>query len=71
MADISTYKPHMLVFADATGKDDRDCLRKFGYALKGYTPQCNQVFKHGTRISAIAAISTSCVIGHDLHTGSV
>ena len=61
MADMSMYKANMLVFADETGKD----------ALKGHTPQYNQVFKRGTRISAIAAISTSGVIGYDLHTGSV
>ena len=71
MADMSMYKANMLVFADETGKDGRDCLRRFGYALKGHTPQYNQVFKRGTRISAIAAISTSGVIGYDLHTGSV
>ena len=65
------YKPHMLVFADETGKDDRNCLRRFGYALKRHSPQCNQVFKRDARISAIAAISTSGVIGYDLHTGSV
>ena len=34
MADISMYKPDMLVFADETDKDGRDCLRRFGYALK-------------------------------------
>ena len=71
MAEISMYKPDMLVFADETGKDGRDCLRRFGYALKGHVPQCNQVFKRGTRVSAIAAISTSGLIGYDLHTGSV
>ena len=39
--------------------------------MKGHTPQYNQVFKRGTRVSAIAAISTSGVIGYDLHTGNV
>lgn len=34
MADISMYKPDMLVFADETDKDCWDCLRRFGYALK-------------------------------------
>ena len=71
IAEMSMYKSSMLVFADETGKDGRDCLRRFGYALKGQTPQCLQVFRRGTRLSAIAAISTSGLIGYELHTGSV
>lgn len=59
MADMSMYKANMLVFADETGKDGRDCLRRSSYALKGHTPQYNQVLKRGMRVSAIAAISTS------------
>ena len=71
IAEMSMYKSNMLVFADETGKDGRDCLRRFGYALKGQTPQCSQVFRRGTRLSAIAAISTSGLVGYELHTGSV
>ena len=71
VAEISMYEANMLVFADETGKDERDCLRRFGYALRGQTPQCTQVFRRGTRISTIAAISSSGLIGYELHTGSV
>lgn len=71
IAEISMYKSNMLVFADKTGKDGRDCLRRFGYALNGQVPQCLQVFNRGTRLSAIAAISTSGLVGYELHTGSI
>ena len=33
IAEMSMYKAEMLVFADETGKDACDCLRRFGYAL--------------------------------------
>ena len=36
IAEMSMYKSNMLIFADETGKDGRDCSR-FGYALKGQT----------------------------------
>ena len=38
IAEMSMYKSNMLVFADETGKDGCDCLRRFEYALKGQTP---------------------------------
>ena len=62
IAEILVYKSNMLVFADETGKDGRDCLRRFGYALKGQTPQCSLHLRRGTRTSAIAAISTTGVV---------
>lgn len=30
IAEITMYRPSMLVFCDETGKDRRDCLRRFG-----------------------------------------
>ena len=70
-AQTRSDKEENPAFCSATGKDGRDCLRRFGYALKGQTPQCSQVFRRGTRLSAIAAISTSGLVGYELHTGSV
>ena len=61
----------MLVFADETGKDGRDYLWRFRYALKGQTPQCSIDLRCGTKTSAIAAISTSGVVGYKLHMGNV
>ena len=71
IAEVSMYKSNMLVFADETGKDGRDCLRRFGCALRGQTPQCSSDLRRGTRTSAIAAISASGVVGYELHTGNV
>ena len=39
LVDISLYKPHMLVFIDETGTDRRDSIRKYGYSIRGKTPQ--------------------------------
>ena len=33
--DVAIYKPEMLVFIDETGADHRNCIRKFGYSLRG------------------------------------
>ena len=65
------YKTNMLVFADETGKDARDCARRFGYALRGQTPQAPHSFNRGVRTSVIAAISSTGLIGYELHTGGV
>ena len=71
IAEVSMYKTNMLVFADETGKDARDCARRFGYALRGQTPQAPHSFNRGVRTSVIAAISSTGLIGYELHTGSV
>ena len=71
MAEVSMYKTNMLVFTDETGKDARDCARRFGYALRGQTPQFHRLHNRGVRTSVIAAISSSGLIGYELHTGGV
>ena len=35
VSDCEIYSPEMMVFVDETGCDNRDSMRKFGYALKG------------------------------------
>ena len=71
MAEVSMYKTNMLVFVDETGKDARDSARRFGYALRGQTPQFHRSLNRGVRTSVIAAISSSGLIGYELHTGGV
>ena len=71
IAEVSMYKANMLVFVDETGTDERDCIRKFGYAMTGQTPQYTCLYRRGSRISSIAAISCSGLIGYELQTGSV
>ena len=38
IAEISMYNVNMLVFADETGKDAQDSIRRYGYAVQGQTP---------------------------------
>lgn len=44
IAEVSMYRSSMLVFADETGKDAQDSARRFGYALRGQTPQVPRLF---------------------------
>ena len=44
------YKANMLVFVDETGKDARDSARRFGYALRGQTPQVPRLFIQTTEV---------------------
>ena len=71
IAEISMYNANMLVFADETGKDTRDCIRRFGYAVQGQTPQSSLRLTRGERTSVIAAISHTGIVGYETFTGTV
>ena len=62
--------PEMLIFVDETGKDRRNCMRRFGYSVRGKPPVSKKLLVRGQRVSAIAAsyMSTSGII--DCHTVS-
>ena len=47
----------MLVFADETGADRQNSLRRYGYSLRGKTPRSHVLFVRGKRISAVACMS--------------
>lgn len=57
--DMSVYKghPELMVFVDETGADRRDCMRRFGYCLKGKPSKVQKLLWRGARVSTIAAIS--------------
>ena len=57
--------------SDETGSDHRNCMRKYGYALWGMTPTTHRLLHRGTRINAIAGITTSGLVALDLVTTSV
>ena len=61
----------MLVFVDEMGTDCRDSLRRYGYSIRGRTPQSCKVLVRGERISIIG-IMTYCGV-NDLYVvrGSV
>ena len=35
VSDVSIYKPEMLIFVDEAGSDRCDCIRKYGYSVRG------------------------------------
>ena len=39
MVKISMYSPDMFIWIDETGSDKRNCIREYGYSLRGLTPQ--------------------------------
>ena len=51
MAEIEMFDPRMLIFLDETGSDRRSSisLRKFGYGLRGITPEKIQLLVRGKR----------------------
>ena len=63
--------PEMLVFLDETGADRRNCLRRFGYSLRGKPAISKKLLVRGQRISAIAAMSTEGILDCYTVTGSV
>ena len=63
--------PEMLVFVDETGADRRNCLRRFGYSLRGKPAISKKLFVRGQRVSAITAISTKGVLDCYTVTDSV
>ena len=63
--------PEMLVFVDETGADRRNCLRRFGYSLRGRPAVSKKLLVRGQRVSAIASMSTDGILDCVTYTGSV
>ena len=53
------YDVNILVFADETGKDTQDSIRRYGFAVSGQVPQSRLRLARGERTLVIAAISSS------------
>ena len=51
VAEIFRYNANMLVFADETGKDKHDSIRRYGYATQGKTPVITPTCKRGEDIN--------------------
>lgn len=58
MVEILAFDPNMLLWIDETGSDRRNCIRQYGYSLRGVTPVSHQLRVDGKRISAIPILST-------------
>ena len=71
MAQTFLFKREMFVWADETGTDKRDQLRKYGYALRGVTPVYHRSLSRGERINAMTAITSSGLLTVELTKANV
>ena len=64
LQDMAIFEGHsdMLIFIDETGADRRNCLRRFGYSIRGKPPISHKLLVRGQRVNAIAAMSTSGIL---------
>ena len=59
----------MSVFVDETGSDHRAHIRKYGYTLRGITPEYTRPFLgHGQRVNAVIGICTIGVIAMEINS---
>lgn len=65
MADVSVYDPSMLIWVDESGCDRRNCMRKWGYSVRGLPPQDHRLLVRGTRYSAIPVVTVEGI--HDVY----
>ena len=71
-AQCSLFDPDTFVFVDETGSDHRTHIRKYGYALRGVTPEVRRPFlDHGQQVNAIIGRCTIGVIAMETTTSSV
>ena len=50
---IFSGHPEMLILVDETGKDRCNCMRGFGYSVRGKPPGSKKLLVWGQRVSAI------------------
>ena len=64
LIDISVYQghPELFVFIDETVTDRRDCMRKFGYSLRGKPAIVQKLLWRGQSVLAIFAMSFEGVL---------
>lgn len=70
-ADCEIYSPEMMVFVDETGCNNKDSMRKFGYALRGQRATSVRLLCRGKRVSSVAAMDINGVICVNSTTTSV
>ena len=71
MSHCFLFKREMFVWADETGVDKRNHIRKFGYSLRGQTPVCHRLLTRGKKINAIAAMSSDGMIAVETTSDTV
>ena len=70
MAEIQIFNVEQLVWLDETGSDNRDHVRKMGYAMRGDRPVYHRLLHRGQRISSVAAMCSDGVIALELQEGT-
>ena len=71
MAEVSMYDPTMFVWIDETGCDRRNCMRRYGYSVRGLPPCDHRLLVRGTRYSAILVMSMHGIHDVEIVEGSV
>ena len=72
MSEALVYNRDKFVWIDETGSDRRNCLRKYGYSLRGYRAVKNSlIISRGQRVNAIAAITQQGLLSYQLVTSTV
>ena len=71
VAEVSMYRPEMLVYLDESGCDRRDSLRKKGYSLRGKPAKLQRLLVRGQRVSVIAFLSFVGLLDFQLVTEAV
>ena len=71
MAQSFLFTRNMFVWVDETGANNRDHIRKYGYAFRGMTPTCTRQLVRGKRINAIVGLSSSGVVASEIISSSV
>ena len=68
MSHTFLFQRNMFVSVDESGADRRDSLRKFGYSLRGTTPEYHRFL---TGVNVLAAITSDGVLATEISTTSV
>ena len=61
-AQAFLFRREMFVWVDETGTDRRDNIHKFGYSLRGTSPECRRILFRGERLNAIAVLSSAGIV---------
>ena len=70
-SEVSVFNTEMFVFVDETGSDAQNKLRKRGYSIRGKPARYQTFLLRGEHISAIACMSSACLLDVKTFQGTV
>ncbi len=68
-AELSVYKPEMLIFLDEIGCDRRNVLRRYAYSLRGKPAKSHKLLVRGKHLNAITFMSVSGILDCHIESG--